>query len=148
MTETIYANAIARRNDVRLSIVTPFHKNDPSLLLDILAKQSGTENIEVIVVDDGSGLAALTKIVTDQIDRFPVPACLITLHNNVGRSGARNRLIKEAKAPYLLFLDSDMAPDSDHFLYDWLHLIDHTQPTMALPQSKFPMHQSLPLRGL
>jgi glycosyltransferase involved in cell wall biosynthesis len=131
MSETLHTNAFARRDDVRLSIVTPFHKNDPSMLLEILAKQSGNENIEVIIVDDGSGLADLTTIVADQVDRFPVPACLITLHKNIGRSGARNRLIKQAKAPYLLFLDSDMAPDSDHFLHDWLHLIDHTKPTIA-----------------
>jgi glycosyltransferase involved in cell wall biosynthesis len=131
MSETIHANALSAREDVRLSVVTPFHKNDPSLLLQILAKQSQGQNIELIIVDDGSGLADMTAAVAALIDAFPAPACLITLHVNKGRSGARNRLIQQARAPYILFLDSDMAPDTDHFLQDWLNLIDATMPTIA-----------------
>jgi cellulose synthase/poly-beta-1,6-N-acetylglucosamine synthase-like glycosyltransferase len=131
MSETLHANARPLRDDVRLSIVTPFHKNDPALLIDILAKQSQGQNIELIIVDDGSRLPDMTRAVMAQVEAFPAPACLITLHTNKGRSGARNRLIAQARARYILFLDSDMAPDTDHFLQDWLNLIDDTMPTIA-----------------
>jgi glycosyltransferase involved in cell wall biosynthesis len=131
MSETTYANPLVVRKDLRLSVVTPFFKNDPSLLINILSKQGDGKNIELIIIDDGSGMADLTAQVMAQIDRFPAPARLITLHDNVGRSGARNRLIAQAKAPYVLFLDSDMAPDTDHFLDDWLALIDTQLPTIA-----------------
>jgi glycosyltransferase involved in cell wall biosynthesis len=131
MSETIHTNAHPMRDDVALSIVTPFYKNDPALLLSILSRQSEGRNIELIIVDDGSGDAELTASVIANIDAFRGPACLITLHNNQGRSAARNRLIAAARAPYILFLDSDMAPDSDHFLSNWLGLIDKTMPSIA-----------------
>jgi glycosyltransferase involved in cell wall biosynthesis len=131
MSETLHANALPPQEDVRLSVVTPFHKNDPALLIEILARQAHGQNIELIIVDDGSGSDALTTSVKAVVDAFPTPACLITLHANKGRSGARNRLIDQARAPYILFLDSDMAPDTDHFLQDWLNLIDNTMPTIA-----------------
>ena len=135
MSETLYANALSKaqidQGDVALSIVTPFHKNDPALLLEILARQSIGLSVELIIVDDGSGLEALTAQVMAAIDRFPAPAMLITLHTNQGRSAARNRLMRQARAPYILFLDSDMAPDADTFLQDWLNLIIKTQPTIA-----------------
>lgn len=131
MSETLYANKIEHRADVALSIVTPFHKNDPSLLLSILLKQCAGQNVELVIVDDGSNNEQLTSAAQGFVDAFPAPACLITFQLNQGRSAARNRLIAQAKAPYLLFLDSDMAPDTDHFLHDWLDLIEKTMPTIA-----------------
>lgn len=131
MSETLYKNALAHDITIALSIVTPFHKNDPSLLLDILYRQCQGLNVEIIIVDDGSGDEQLTTLVKGIIDGFPVPATLVTFSANRGRSAARNRLIEQAKAPYLLFLDSDMAPDSDHFVSDWLALINRVQPAIA-----------------
>jgi glycosyltransferase involved in cell wall biosynthesis len=131
MMETIYTNAVANNSDIEISIVTPFHKNDPTLLLSILEEQGRELPIELIVVDDGSCSDALTKHVKIMIDVFPAPATLITFHINQGRPAARNRLIKQAKAAYILFLDSDMAPDSESFLRQWLDLIKKTRPTIA-----------------
>jgi glycosyltransferase involved in cell wall biosynthesis len=131
MTETIYTNQIARTHRPALSIVTPFHKNDPKLLLEIMAAQSEGLDVELIIVDDGSKDEGLTQIAKERVDRFPAPAMLITFHQNKGRSGARNRLIEEARAPYILFLDSDMAPDSPHFLANWLDLIERQKPEIA-----------------
>ncbi len=131
MSETIHANQIARDHDVALSIVTPFHKNDPSLLLTILMCQCTGQNVELIIVDDGSDNPVLTNSVVGFVDAFPVPARMITFATNQGRSAARNRLIENANAPYILFLDSDMAPDSDHFIADWLALIKRVQPAIA-----------------
>lgn len=131
MSETIHLNKHSALPDLALSIVTPFHKNDPALLLEILARQSKGLAVELIVVDDGSGSSDLTAQVTALIDTFPVAATLVTLHENQGRSAARNRLMVQAQAPYILFLDSDMAPDSETFLQDWLDLIVKTKPTIA-----------------
>jgi glycosyltransferase involved in cell wall biosynthesis len=131
MTETLYANKQSRDERVALSIVTPFHKNDPSLLLSILSRQCAGLSVELIIVDDGSGDSALTTAVQGFVDTFPVPALLITFTTNKGRSTARNRLIEDAKAPYILFLDSDMAPDSDQFVSDWLALIERVRPSIA-----------------
>jgi glycosyltransferase involved in cell wall biosynthesis len=131
MSETIYTNSIENDGKFALSIVTPFHKNDPSLLLDILAKQGRDLPIELIIVDDGSGSEVLTQKMMQAVKAFPVPATLITFHENKGRSVARNRLMQQAAAPYILFLDSDMAPDSDGYLQDWLDLIVKAKPTIA-----------------
>lgn len=131
MSETLHANSLVRGEELALSIVTPFHKNNPALLLEILARQSKGLLAELIVIDDGSGSQQLLSQVTASIDAFPVPATFITLHQNQGRSAARNRLMEQAQAPYILFLDSDMAPDSETFLQDWLDLIERTKPTIA-----------------
>jgi glycosyltransferase involved in cell wall biosynthesis len=114
-----------------MSIVTPFFRNKPDLLLEILTRQCAGKAIELIIVDDGSNCEGLTHNAMASIDAFPTCATLITLHENQGRSGARNRLIQQARAPYILFLDSDMAPDSDHFVQDWLDLITRVKPTIA-----------------
>ena len=131
MTETLSSNSVVTTGGLVMSIVTPFHKNDPALLLEILSHQSKDMSVELIVVDDGSGMPALNQQVMTAIDAFPAPATLVTFHANQGRSAARNRLIQQARAPYILFLDSDMAPDSETFLHDWLDLIMRTKPTIA-----------------
>jgi glycosyltransferase involved in cell wall biosynthesis len=131
MSETLHSNTVPKSSELALSIVTPFHKNDPALLLEILARQGKGLPVELIVVDDGSGSSELTALVMAAISAFPVAATLVTFHANQGRSAARNRLMRQAKAPYILFLDSDMAPDSETFLQDWLDLIVKTKPTIA-----------------
>lgn len=131
MNETLYSNTRSAADQFAISIVTPFHKNDPALLLEILARQSMGLKVELIVVDDGSCSDDLTRRVRLAINAFPTFATLITFHQNAGRSMARNRLIRQASAPYILFLDSDMAPDSDTFLQDWLDLIVRVKPTIA-----------------
>jgi glycosyltransferase involved in cell wall biosynthesis len=131
MSEIIYRNTIAATDTPLMSVVTPFFRNDPSLLLSILADQARGLRVELIVVDDGSGLADLTDAVRSLVDQFPCPAQLITFTANKGRSAARNRLIEAATAPYLLFLDSDMAPDQPTYLADWLAFIERTMPVIA-----------------
>jgi glycosyltransferase involved in cell wall biosynthesis len=131
MSESLYSNIVPVPQAMTISVVTPFFKNDPELLLKILTRQCASLAVELIVVDDGSKLAELTQSVERMIDAFPAPATLISFHDNQGRSAARNRLIEQARAPYILFLDSDMAPDSEHFIQDWLDLIARTRPTIA-----------------
>lgn len=122
MNETVFTNGIKAESPLALSIATPFFRNDPSELLDILSSQMAGEAVELIMVDDGSGDPSITVKLEAKLNSLSVPASLITLHSNQGRSTARNRLIAAAKAPVILFLDSDMAPDAPSFVSDWLQL--------------------------
>jgi hypothetical protein len=122
MSETIFTNGIKAASPLALSIATPFFRNDPSELLDLLSGLMNGEAVELIVVDDGSQDWALTAKLEAALLSLNVPARLITLNTNQGRSAARNRLIAGAEAPVILFLDSDMAPDTTSFVSDWLKL--------------------------
>lgn len=122
MNETIFTNGVKAASPLALSIATPFFRNDPSGLLDLLSGLMTGEAVELIVVDDGSQDQAMTAKLEAALLSLSVPARLITLHTNQGRSAARNRLIAGAKAPVILFLDSDMAPDTPSFVSEWLKL--------------------------
>lgn len=122
MSETIFTNGVKAEGLLTLTIATPFFRNDPSALLEILSGQMAGEAVELIVVDDGSGDTSVTAKLEAMLNSLSVPASLVTLHHNQGRSAARNRLIAAAKAPVILFLDSDMAPDAPSFVSDWLQL--------------------------
>ncbi|HVY86161.1 MAG TPA: glycosyltransferase family A protein [Caulobacterales bacterium] len=113
-----------------LSVLTPFHKHDPSPLLERLSTMVGDE-AEIILLDDGSGSADLLNHAIAAADRLPFPARIIVWENNRGRSAARNRLIEEARGVYMLFLDADMIPDAPDFLARWLDLIDREAPAVA-----------------
>lgn len=122
MSETIFTNGIKAEGPNVLSIATPFFRNDPSVLLESLSGQMAGQAVELILVDDGSGDPSLTAKLEALLHGLTVPASLISLHHNQGRSAARNRLIAAAQAPVILFLDSDMAPDTASFVSDWLEL--------------------------
>ena len=114
MTEEIVKNHHA--GAPRISICIPTWKDAAEPLLSSLQSLTNIAQCEVLVYDDGSCDKALTTRITAQINTIPAPACLITGSKNRGRSHARNRLIANAKADWLLFLDADMLPDSQHFL--------------------------------
>lgn len=117
-----------------LSILSPVFRNDPSALIAALARACRARpspSVELVLVDDGSGDPALLAALEAAVMAFPAPASLIAFGANQGRSAARNRLTREARAPYLLFLDSDMLPDSDDFLLRWIDLIDTSVPALA-----------------
>lgn len=94
-----------------LSIVVPVYLTDTqgfalfARCLDSLCQQWNGD-FEVIVVDDGSPMAY-------QPDRLknkaPRRSTFIRLPENQGRAVARNRGWKRARAPWVLFLDADMA---------------------------------------
>lgn len=131
MSEAVYHNALPRPESVRLTIATPFFKNDPTVLINALAREAGGLPVHLVVVDDGSGDEGLTAATIDAVAAFPAPAELVAFERNQGRSAARNRLIAAAAAPYILFLDSDMLPDQPDFLQAWLRLIDRTMPVIS-----------------
>ena len=59
------------------------------------------------------------------------PARFVRLAANEGRSKGRNRLMANARGSHLLFLDSDMLPDSQDFLTRYLALIADDNPAVA-----------------
>jgi glycosyltransferase involved in cell wall biosynthesis len=113
----------------RLSVLTPFHRHDPTPLLARL--KASHADVELILIDDGSGDAALLARVTEAAGRLGFPAKIIVWSGNRGRAAARNRLIAEAQGEYLLFLDADMIPDADNFLDRWLDVIRRQRPFVA-----------------
>ena len=116
-----------------LSVLTPFLHDDPGELLNLLDEEAASVGgaVEIIVLDDGTGDAALTARLTAQIKAMALPARLITLPANEGRSIGRNRLASAARGGSLLFLDSDMRPDHRRFLRDWADLVSREDPAVA-----------------
>ncbi len=112
-----------------LSVLIPFMRDDPVALLKALDGSDGAA--EIIVVDDGTGDDALAGRVARAVTAMTRPARFIRLLANEGRSKGRNRLAAAARAGHLLFLDSDMLPDTPDFLDRWLDLIATQNPAVA-----------------
>lgn len=127
--EVLFENALWEERAPRLSVLIPFKGDDPTPLIAALGRESA--DAEVVLLDDGSGEAALTARVEAAIEALPLPARLVRLSRNEGRSKGRNRLVRHARAGHLLFLDSDMLPDEPDFLTAWLHLIAAGDPPVA-----------------
>jgi glycosyltransferase involved in cell wall biosynthesis len=113
----------------RISVLTPFHRHDPSPLLHSLSRAA--TNIEFILLDDGSASATLLADVVHACGRLDASARIIVWRDNKGRAAARNRLVQEARGEYVLFLDADMAPDGPRFLQTWLDTIDRERPLVV-----------------
>lgn len=112
----------------RLSVLIPFYRDDPSILLRSLEAQSvDATSVEILVMDDGSGDPALTANVEATIDTMRLPSRLMTAPQNRGRSATRNALQDTAKADWVLFLDADMRVDHTDFLATYLSHIEAGQ---------------------
>jgi glycosyltransferase involved in cell wall biosynthesis len=131
--ETLTSNAAFAKAAPTLSVLTPFFRDDPNRLLRALdleaAKLKGA--VEIIVLDDGAGDDALATAVATTVKSLKTPARFIRLRDNAGRSKGRNRMAAEARADWMLFLDSDMLPDSPNFLGAYLDLIAAEQPAVV-----------------
>lgn len=106
----------------RLSVLIPFLRDDPVDLLTRLEAEAAVVAgaVEVVLLDDGTRDAGLTARLEERLGHSALPARLITLDDNEGRSIGRNRLASAARGDWLLFLDSDMRPDAADFLQNWL----------------------------
>jgi glycosyltransferase involved in cell wall biosynthesis len=113
----------------RLSVLTPFHRHDPSALLERVA--NAPAGVEFILIDDGSASAALLAKIIGAAERVAAPVRVIVWGKNRGRAAARNRLLDEARGEYVLFLDADMIPDSPRFLSIWLGVLSTQRPLVA-----------------
>jgi glycosyltransferase involved in cell wall biosynthesis len=117
----------------RLSVLIPFLNDDPRRLLETLARESAAcaEQVEIVVLDDGGGDDELGAGVIQVVEKLGLPARTVRLVSNEGRAKGRNRLAANARGGHLLFLDSDMLPDTPDFLERWLSLAKDEDPAVA-----------------
>ena len=127
--EQITDNAAWADAAPRLSVLIPFMHDDPVALLQALDREAVP--VEIVALDDGSGDPGLAARVAEAVTALRLPARFVRLSANEGRARGRNRLARHARADRMLFIDADMLPDSDHFLADWLALIDARNPAAA-----------------
>lgn len=151
-------NAAWREADPRVSVLIPFLRDDPSDLLRALDAEAAALDgaVEIVVMDDGTNDPALTARLQAQVRAMALPARLITLTANEGRSRGRNRLAASARAGSLLFLDSDMRPDHGRFLQTWADLVARDDPAVAFggfsllqapTDARFSVHRSMALKS-
>ncbi|MBV9511591.1 MAG: glycosyltransferase [Caulobacteraceae bacterium] len=131
--DTRTQNASFAQAAPRLSVLTPFFRDDPRPLLAALDREAARLDgaVEVIILDDGSGEPGLAAAVAETAQGMALPTQFICLLNNFGRARGRNRMAAEARGEWLLFLDSDMLPDNPDFLRVYLDLIAAEAPAVA-----------------
>ena len=141
-----------------ISVLMPFLHDDPIALLGMLETEAPAlgGRVEVVLLDDGTGDPDLTARLTARIMALALPCRLITLTANAGRSKGRNRLSAAARARHLLFLDSDMRPDSPDFLQQWVALAASHDPAVAFggfsllqasTERRFAVHRAMAARS-
>lgn len=104
-----------------LSILIPTFNRDCTNLvrtLHLQAERIDGLHYELLVADDASTLVEVKQ--ANRAIRELEHCSLIELEQNVGRASIRNFLAREAKYPYLLFLDSDVQIVSDDYLKQYL----------------------------
>lgn len=132
--EHVIDNSARAHATPRLSVLTPFYRDDPRGLLAALEQEMHGLNgaAEIVLLDDCGGDATLSAAVEREITPMTAPVRLVRLSQNAGRSQGRNRLAAHARARHLLFLDSDMLPDSARFLSAYLELIARDDPPVVV----------------
>jgi len=105
-----------------LSICIPVYNYDVSRLVQDLNVQAEVADcpFEILLMDDASD-ERFQKI-NQAIDLESVR--YIQLDENIGRSKIRNRLAKEAKYPYLLFMDCDSGIASPEYIKNYTCFFD------------------------
>ena len=118
----------------RLSVLIPFLNHNPGRLIDALDREADrlAGAVELVLLDDGTGDDELSHAVAAAVEALRLPARLVQLFANEGRSKGRNRLARHSRAEHLLFLDSDMLPDAPDFLQRYLALVDAERPAVAV----------------
>ncbi len=154
MSADIHDNAAWTGAAPTISVLAPFLRDDPDALIRQLDTEAAALNgqVELILMDDGTNDAALTARLKATLDGLSLPARLITLDANEGRAKGRNRLTTAARGQAFLFLDSDMKPDTPHFLQNWADLFATDAPAVtfggfsldqAPTDARFAVHRAL-----
>jgi glycosyltransferase involved in cell wall biosynthesis len=131
--ETLVDNAAFATAKPVLSVLIPFHRDDPRPLLAALEREAAAleGRVETVLLDDGSGDPDLAAGVAAAVRGASLPARLVRLTLNEGRAKGRNRLTAHARSAVFLFLDSDMLPDREDFLELWLDIAERERPAVA-----------------
>jgi glycosyltransferase involved in cell wall biosynthesis len=129
-----YENEAAKRiSKPDLSVLIPYYHDDPSALLAALHTQHDPQrdpqrdplrnrahNVEILLYDDGTQDEDINTKLRQIVDTTDQPIRLFIATTNTGRSAARNHLMHEARASWVLFLDADMRPLHSDFLARYL----------------------------
>jgi GT2 family glycosyltransferase len=129
--ETTYPNARYDAAPTRLSIASPYFEDNPIGWIKALCQDPRAHEVEIVVVDDGSGDVELDRAVRSAIDEWPGPAVAVRLHHNSGRAQARNRCIAAANGTHILFIDADMVPGDEQYLTRYFDVIEHSRAAIA-----------------
>ncbi len=104
----------------RFSVIIPIYNRPDEIveLLDSMTLQSHKDNIEVIIVEDGSDKPCkeVIKCYTKELNLKYI------VQENGGPGLARNRGAEEANGEYLIFFDSDCIIPADYFKIINAHL--------------------------
>ena len=131
--EWVLDNAAWARARPTLSVLIPFLNDDPRRLIAALDTEAKAlkGKVELVLLDDGAGDDELARNVGEGLQALKLPARLVQLPRNEGRSKGRNRLARHARSRNLLFLDSDMLPDAPDFLGVYLRLLKDEKPQVV-----------------
>jgi glycosyltransferase involved in cell wall biosynthesis len=133
---------------VKLSVLIPYYRDNPQALLNRLSAHAPLHT-EVILYDDGSNDADLSLQMDNAVRQSTMPVQRIEAFENLGRSAARNALIKAARGKWVLFLDADMMPQTDAFLDQWMQCITNNNPEIAFGGFRVPARNEIaPALGL
>ncbi|KPP83068.1 MAG: holdfast polysaccharide polymerase HfsG [Oceanicaulis sp. HLUCCA04] len=104
-----------------LSVLIPFHGDDPASLLDALLEQADSDT-EIVLFDDGSPDTSVFERLSAHLAVATQNVRVLRSDTNLQRSGARNALADAADGEWLLYLDADMEIPAG-FLPRWVRLI-------------------------
>lgn len=123
-----YISLAGRPRKPKLSILVPYYHDNPVPLIQALSEQClRRRDVEILVYDDGTNDPELNCKAIASVKDSHAPIGLFIAEENRGRSFARNQLFEFAKAPWVLFLDADMRPESDSFVDDYMQLISDAE---------------------
>jgi glycosyltransferase involved in cell wall biosynthesis len=111
-----------------LSILIPTFNYDITALVAEVHKQSKSCKIpfEILVFDDASTDLEVRKN-NASINVLKNTSYTI-LKSNIGRSAIRNKLAKSAQYSWLLFLDADVMPVNNHFVFNYINSLSDSKP--------------------
>lgn len=108
-----------------LSVLIPFYRDNPSMLLsELLAQAERLRGVEILIYDDGTLDPNICATLAAQVKDASSPVTLLIAEQNMGRATARNTLQEKARGEWVLFLDADMRPGSEQFLSNYIALIE------------------------
>jgi glycosyltransferase involved in cell wall biosynthesis len=108
-----------------LSVLIPSYRDDATPLLERLLDETRNGlNVEIMIYDDGTGDEKINAGLAAICKNSGTSVSLFFADLNKGRSAARNHLVDNARADWVLFLDADMRPQSDDFLDIYLAKIN------------------------
>jgi len=99
-----------------ISVVIPSYNGEfnMSKLLDILNRQKGIDNIEIIVIDSGSKDSTVKICEANNVNLIQIS------QSEFSHSYARNLGASKAQGDYILFMTQDALPTNEYWIYNML----------------------------